>query len=357
MGGRAWRRRYYDLFARVYDRFVAWHSGEPTGPMRRALAERAAWGTAWRVLDLCCGTGAVTRVLAGLLGSDSLVVGLDFSSGMLGQGRTAAGRAGLSAIRWVQADASALPFRAGTFDAAACAYVLYELKGGARRAMLCEVVRVLAPGGRFLAMEHEVPTRPLPRLLFFLRLAVIGAEGARAFLGGEIDELGHVFSGVEKELVPPGKSKILTGRKCAGRADSAPLRGAGESGDASREGQRGGCVVKIVYGPVPSWPIGRSLGVDALGGTCKRCTFDCVYCQLGPTPPGLVLRDAWVDPAVLTAELAGRLAGTVRVARLNVDENPGKAGSLGVRSIPTLLLFNHGKVIGQMVGAAAAPLP
>jgi hypothetical protein len=115
--------------------------------------------------------------------------------------------------------------------------------------------------------------------------------------------------------------------------------------------------VKIVYGPVPSWPIGRSLGVDALGGTCKRCTFDCVYCQLGPTPPGLVLRDAWVDPAVLTAELAGRLAGTVRVARLNVDENPGKAGSLGVRSIPTLLLFNHGKVIGQMVGAAAAPLP
>ena len=62
------------------------------------------------------------------------------------------------------------------------------------------------------------------------------------------------------------------------------------------------------------------------------------------------------DSAVLTAELAGRLAGTVRVAKLNVDENPGKAGGLGVRSIPTLLLFNHGKVIGQMVGAAAAPL-
>jgi demethylmenaquinone methyltransferase / 2-methoxy-6-polyprenyl-1,4-benzoquinol methylase len=84
MGGRAWRQRYYDLFARVYDRFVAWHSGEPTGPMRRTLAERAASGTAGRVLDLCCGTGAVTRALAERLGSGSQVVGLDFSSGMLG---------------------------------------------------------------------------------------------------------------------------------------------------------------------------------------------------------------------------------------------------------------------------------
>jgi demethylmenaquinone methyltransferase/2-methoxy-6-polyprenyl-1,4-benzoquinol methylase len=237
MGGRAWRQRYYDLFARVYDRFVAWHSGEPTGPMRRTLAERAASGTAGRVLDLCCGTGAVTRALAERLGSGSQVVGLDFSSGMLGQGRTAAGRAGLSAIHWVQADAAGLPFKAAVFDVVTCAYALYELKGAARGEMLCEAARVLSTGGRFLAMEHEVPTRPLRRLLFFLRLAIIGAEGARAFLGGEIEELGHVFSGVEKELVPPGKSKILTGRKCAGRADSAPLRGA-ERGSRETRAER-----------------------------------------------------------------------------------------------------------------------
>ena len=62
-------------------------------------------------------------------------------------------------------------------------------------------------------MEHEVPTRPLPRLLFSLRLAVIGAEGARAFLGGEMHELGRVFSRVHREVLPPGKSKILTGYK------------------------------------------------------------------------------------------------------------------------------------------------
>jgi demethylmenaquinone methyltransferase/2-methoxy-6-polyprenyl-1,4-benzoquinol methylase len=235
---RALRRRYYDVFARFYDRFVQWHSGEPTGPMRRALAEQAASGSPRRVLDLCCGTGAVTRALAESLGTQSLVVGLDFSSGMLGQGRIAAGQVGLSAINWVQADAAALPFKAGVLDVVTCAYALYELKGQARGEMLCEVARVLLPGGRFLAMEHEVPTRPLPRFLFFLRLAIIGAEGARAFLGGEVQELDRVFGHAKKELVPPGKSKILTGMKPSRRAGSAPLRGA-EPGSRETRAERG----------------------------------------------------------------------------------------------------------------------
>ena len=224
MGGRAWRRRYYDLFARVYDRFVAWHSGEPTGPMRRALAERATKGSVRRALDLCCGTGAVTRALAEGVPAGCLVVGLDFSHGMLSQAVLSARNTRLARIRWIQAEATALPFAAGTFDVVTCAYALYELKGAARGALLHEVARVLVLDGRFLAMEHEVPTRPLPRFMFFLRLAIIGAEGARAFLGGEVQELGRVFGQASKELVPPGKSKILTGMKPSRRAESQEPR-------------------------------------------------------------------------------------------------------------------------------------
>ena len=37
-----------------------------------------------------------------------------------------------------------------------------------------------------------------------------------------------------------------------------------------------------VYGPVPSWRLGRSLGVDPICGK-KVCNFDCIYCQLGRT--------------------------------------------------------------------------
>lgn len=213
MRTRAIRRRYYDLFSRFYDRFVAWHSGEPTGPMRRALAERATRTPVRRALDLCCGTGAVTQALADAAPADAAVVGVDFSWGMLCRGAAGATQAGLSGIRWVQADASALPFKNGVFDVVTCAYALYELKGPTRGVVLQEVARTLVHGGRFLAMEHEVPSRRLPRALFFIRLAVIGAEGARAFLGGEINEFRRVFSRVHKDALPTGQSKILTGDK------------------------------------------------------------------------------------------------------------------------------------------------
>ncbi len=39
--------------------------------------------------------------------------------------------------------------------------------------------------------------------------------------------------------------------------------------------------MKAVYGPVSSWRLGRSLGVDPISCDNKMCSFDCVYCQLG----------------------------------------------------------------------------
>lgn len=53
-------------------------------------------------------------------------------------------------------------------------------------------------------------------------------------------------------------------------------------------------------------------------------------------------------------QLAGELAGEVKVAKLNVDQNPAVSRQLGIRSVPTLLLFHRGKVIGQLLGAAPA---
>ncbi len=51
-------------------------------------------------------------------------------------------------------------------------------------------------------------------------------------------------------------------------------------------------------------------------------------------------------------EIATEMHGKVKIVKMNVDENPGVPGSLGIRSIPTLILFKDGKAASQTVGAA-----
>ena len=59
----------------------------------------------------------------------------------------------------------------------------------------------------------------------------------------------------------------------------------------------------IIYGPVPSWRLGRSLGIDLLSTKGKTCSFDCIYCQLGKTVHPLTERKEFVNLDKLAAEL------------------------------------------------------
>lgn len=62
----------------------------------------------------------------------------------------------------------------------------------------------------------------------------------------------------------------------------------------------------------------------------------------------------WCGPCRMVApvldELAGSYEGKVKVAKVNVDENPDTASRYGVMSIPTLILFNNGAPQETMVG-------
>ncbi len=63
----------------------------------------------------------------------------------------------------------------------------------------------------------------------------------------------------------------------------------------------------------------------------------------------------WCGPCKAIApvldEVAGEVAGKMKIAKVNVDENQQIAGQFGIRSIPTLLVFKGGVVEEQMVGA------
>ncbi len=49
-------------------------------------------------------------------------------------------------------------------------------------------------------------------------------------------------------------------------------------------------------------------------------------------------------------EVAREYEGKMKIAKLNVDENPAVAGKYGIMSIPTLLLFKGGSIVKQMIG-------
>ena len=52
----------------------------------------------------------------------------------------------------------------------------------------------------------------------------------------------------------------------------------------------------------------------------------------------------------IVEELAGSYAGRVKMAKMNVDDNPKTSAAYGIRSIPTLLLFKGGKVLDTLIG-------
>ena len=71
-----------------------------------------------------------------------------------------------------------------------------------------------------------------------------------------------------------------------------------------------------------------------------------------------VLVDFWADwcapckmIAPIVEDLAEEYDGKVKFTKLDVDSNPKAAMTYGVRGIPTLLIFNDGKPVGQVVGA------
>lgn len=63
----------------------------------------------------------------------------------------------------------------------------------------------------------------------------------------------------------------------------------------------------------------------------------------------------WCGPCKMIGpsleEIAKEMGGKVKITKLNVDENPAVSGKLGIRSIPTLMMFKDGKLTSQKVGA------
>jgi ubiquinone/menaquinone biosynthesis C-methylase UbiE len=108
------------------------------------------------VLELACGTGAVTKYLRSSLNDKIRLVATDLNPGMLEIARAKTNVA--DAIEFEIADGTDLPFEDATFDAIACAFGVMFFPNKAKG--FSEAARVLKPGGRFHftvwdALEHH----------------------------------------------------------------------------------------------------------------------------------------------------------------------------------------------------------
>jgi SAM-dependent methyltransferase len=129
-----------------------------------------------RILEIGCGTGALTREIARQHRKAIEVVGIDLASSHVDRATTLAAQANLNNVRFMRADGRSPPEELlGSFDAVMARYVfMYAMADGSAADLLSGMIRCLRPGGALLLIEpdinfgahmHPPPAEPLASVM------------------------------------------------------------------------------------------------------------------------------------------------------------------------------------------------
>ncbi|MEO6309091.1 MAG: class I SAM-dependent methyltransferase [Leifsonia sp.] len=153
----------FDEVSTHYDRTNAVLSMGNAALWRISTTKAVAPRAVERILDIAAGTGTSSAALAK---SGAQIIAADFSEGMITVGRER--HAGNPNIEFVQADATALPFEDGEFDAVTISFGLRNVVEPKKA--LAEFYRVTKPGGRVVICEFSTPPLTPIRLGYFAYL-------------------------------------------------------------------------------------------------------------------------------------------------------------------------------------------
>jgi demethylmenaquinone methyltransferase/2-methoxy-6-polyprenyl-1,4-benzoquinol methylase/phosphoethanolamine N-methyltransferase len=160
-------------WARHYDKVVGWLTLGKDRALREATAEMAQIKPGDSVLEVGCGTGALTIAANVRAGSTGKVYGIDASPEMIQVARAKAARLGKEIDFRVDL-IEALSFADHTFDVVLSSLMMHHLPDDLKRKGLSEIYRVLKPGGRLLVIDVKRPTslHGLVALAFFLHTKI-----------------------------------------------------------------------------------------------------------------------------------------------------------------------------------------
>jgi ubiquinone/menaquinone biosynthesis C-methylase UbiE len=119
------------------------------------------------ILDLCCGTGTLTTILAHSVHSDCKIIGIDLSKGQIIE---AIKKNHFPNLDFKLMNASNLKFASETFNLVIISAALHEMNKAQRQRVLSEVYRVLKKEGYLFIFDHHEPPEPKLRIFYNIYL-------------------------------------------------------------------------------------------------------------------------------------------------------------------------------------------
>ena len=197
-------QQIFNRIAPVYDRFNNWLSLGQHHIWKQMTIKWSEVSPGDTCLDLCCGSGDLTLLLAEEVGNTGQVFGVDFSVELLAQARQRPGKQ--AAIAWVEGDALDLPFSDEYFDCATIGYGLRNVQDIPR--CLKQLHRVLKPGAKAAILDFHRPSNAIARGFQQWYLDNIVVPLAKA--NGLYDEYAYISPSLDR--FPIGREQVELAR-------------------------------------------------------------------------------------------------------------------------------------------------